>query len=118
MGEASLFMLFSNRCPHCGKAPVFASFLQMYRRCPACGFAYERESGQHWGAMVMSYAFGAFISFPLFFVLILRHAPVLACIGIPTLVLACVAPFSVRFSRLAWMHIMYAAHPPKDGENP
>lgn len=114
MREASLLRLFSNRCPHCGEGRVFDSLLRMRERCPACDFAYEQEAGQNWGAMVLSYAFGALIGFPLFFALIMKHASTLAAIGMPTLLLACVAPFSVRFSRLAWMHVMYYLHPPAD----
>ncbi len=112
MPETTWLSMFSNRCPRCGRGRVLNGLFEMRERCDDCGLVYEREAGQNWGAMVISYAVGAAIAFPLFFVLLFHRASPLMTVGVPSLVLAVIAPFSVRYSRLAWTHIMYRLKPP------
>lgn len=40
------------RCPHCGRAPVLASWLRRHERCGACGFRFARTGDDYFtGAM-------------------------------------------------------------------
>lgn len=112
MNDASMMNLFSNRCPRCGDGRIMSSFLEMNEKCPKCDLPFIQEVGQHWGAMVLSYGFGAAIALPMFLILLARGAEPLVAVGAPTLVLAALSPLTVRFTRLAWMHVMYLLHPP------
>jgi uncharacterized protein (DUF983 family) len=44
------------RCPRCGQAPLFAGWNRLHERCPVCGLAFERRSGDTWFFMYMSTA--------------------------------------------------------------
>ena len=46
-------------CPNCGGDRLFASFLQMNRRCSVCGLHYEREPGYFLGAAYINYGWTA-----------------------------------------------------------
>ncbi len=40
------------RCPHCGRAPVFASWFRRHERCGVCGFRFARTGADYFtGAM-------------------------------------------------------------------
>ena len=113
MNEASLTQLFSNRCPRCGDGRIMSSLLEMNEKCALCELPFIQEVGQHWGAMVLSYAFGAVVALPIFLILLTRGASPFVAVGAPTIILAAASPFTVRFTRLAWMHVMYFLNPPK-----
>ncbi len=51
------------RCPRCGTPGAFESWSTLREWCPACGFAFERESGYWVGAMIINttVTFGLFI---------------------------------------------------------
>jgi len=85
----------------------------MRPECRSCGLTYEADSS---GAMGVSYLISAAIALPLFFALSVHGMKPLVAIGIPTLILACITPFNIRYSRLGWLHITYITNPPnKDG---
>ncbi len=42
------------RCPVCGRGKIFSGIFKTYERCPACGFAFEREPGYYTGAMAVN----------------------------------------------------------------
>lgn len=52
------FLLLSSlnaKCPRCGKAPLFKSFLGLYRCCPACGLDFTKsDTGDGPSFFVMS----------------------------------------------------------------
>ncbi len=37
-----------NRCPHCGRGPIYRGWHHELPACPACGLVYERRSGDTW----------------------------------------------------------------------
>ena len=47
------------RCPRCGGAPLFRSYLSMHDACPACGLDFRQESGYYVGAMWFNYGLTA-----------------------------------------------------------
>jgi uncharacterized protein (DUF983 family) len=102
--------LFQNACPRCQKDVILTSFLKMSPGCRQCGYAYEADSS---GAMALNYSFGALVVFPVFFLMLMRHASPLVAIGVPAAITAVLAPFTVRFSRLAWLHLSYLLNPTK-----
>jgi uncharacterized protein (DUF983 family) len=42
------------RCPNCGGAGIFATWLRMVKRCPRCGLTLEREQGYRVGAYMLN----------------------------------------------------------------
>lgn len=54
---------FRKRCPRCGGAGIFRTFLDLHTRCPNCGLAFEREPGYWVGAMIVitTITFGLFL---------------------------------------------------------
>src|SRR5262245_20452711 len=44
------------RCPRCGRAPLFASWIRMHDSCSACGMRFEREQGYFVVAIYVNYA--------------------------------------------------------------
>lgn len=51
--SAAIPRAFARRCPWCGGRGVFASFFELKRACPTCGYRFEREEGYWVGAMIV-----------------------------------------------------------------
>src|SRR5216110_568518 len=51
------------RCPRCLRGKLFRGLMDMWERCPQCGFVFEREEGYFTGAMYAS----TLITLPLVF---------------------------------------------------
>lgn len=49
------------RCPRCGSGGLFAGWLKIRDRCPACRLRLQREEGGFLGAMTINYAFTALV---------------------------------------------------------
>ncbi|MBI3448117.1 MAG: DUF983 domain-containing protein [Acidobacteria bacterium] len=94
-------------CPRCREGRIFAGFLRMNRKCPACGLVFEREQGYFVAAMYVSYA----LSVPLLAVLAVavRLAKpgwsVDAVLGTAALLAIPFVPALFRYSRVLWMHL-------------
>lgn len=103
----------SNLCPQCFEGKVFEfNPLKMRRKCQSCGYIYERESGYFLGAMIFSYALGAFGVVPTFVigVMVLR-ASIFDVTAAGCLQVLLLFPFLFKYSRLVWMHLDYRADP-------
>ena len=109
MADDTLWSMLHS-CPRCHRAPLFEGVIRLHERCASCGLRFEQEDGQNWGSMVLAYCFGAVLSLPLFFVLLLKKYDALVVIGAPTLVLALLSPLNIRFSRTVWAHVMFHMH--------
>lgn len=46
----------ARRCPRCGEGDLFAGWHRLRERCPVCGLAFERRTGDTWFFMYMSTA--------------------------------------------------------------
>lgn len=46
----------ARRCPRCGEGKLFAGWHRLAERCPVCGLAFERRTGDTWFFMYMSTA--------------------------------------------------------------
>ena len=47
-----LYRGWTNRCPHCGKGPLFAGWRHL-DRCSNCGLVYERNRGDTWAFTII-----------------------------------------------------------------
>lgn len=43
-----------DRCPQCGRGPLFRRYARLLERCDVCGLVYRREHGAELGAMYLS----------------------------------------------------------------
>lgn len=96
------------RCPRCHRGPMFASAFTMRTRCPVCGLAFERASGEVSGGMVInlvvtltvivvcSLVFGLFTTIP-----------VLTLIGALGLFTILFPIIFYRASRGLWASVLY-----------
>lgn len=108
-----------NRCPRCFEEPVFSWIAIMRKKCPGCGYVFEREPGYFIGAMVFSYLVGAFSIVPTLVIgLKILEKDLVAVILLGSFQVILLAPFLFRFSRLAWMHLDYRADPAGHGSKP
>lgn len=73
--------------------------------CPKCGDQFEREPGYFTGAMAVSYIIGFFAILPTLAILLFIDASFWALVLIPSFELIVLAPFTMRWSRLAWLYI-------------
>lgn len=55
------------RCPLCGEAPVFRSWLHLHERCAACGWRFTREPGYFLGSIYLNYGLTTVLVCALFF---------------------------------------------------
>ena len=44
-------------CPRCGSGHVFRRWVLLAKRCPRCGYQFNREEGSSLGAYVINFAF-------------------------------------------------------------
>ena len=107
------------KCPTCHQGDLFptGSFtfskpFQQYAHCPACGQSYFPEPGFYYGAMFISYIGSGF--FCLGFVMLL-HWVVGWSLGASFAALLAVVALGFvwwfRFSRSAYIHILYGYRP-------
>jgi uncharacterized protein (DUF983 family) len=50
----------SCRCPNCGEAKLFRSFIKIHRNCPSCGMTLERGDGYYLGPLCINYGIVVF----------------------------------------------------------
>lgn len=97
--------VISNKCPRCLEGNVYGGLFRMNETCPNCGVKFEREPGYFTGAMAVSYIIGFFAILPTLAVLLFIDASFTALVVIPSMELIVLAPFTMRWARLAWLYI-------------
>jgi uncharacterized protein (DUF983 family) len=50
------------RCPMCGRSKLFQTWFRMNKRCPECGFVFERDPGYFLGSTYINYGLTTLIS--------------------------------------------------------
>jgi uncharacterized protein (DUF983 family) len=109
--------VIKNVCPNCvalgafEEGKVFRSLIKMNEQCPVCKYRFEKEQGYFLGAMSLSYVLGFLLILPLFLYLLFQDLPFAVVIALPSLELLLVAPFTLRLSRLAWIHFDFKVTP-------
>ncbi|MGB3617761.1 MAG: DUF983 domain-containing protein [Catalinimonas sp.] len=111
---SKLSAILHERCPRCRQGKVFEypisrydKFTRMHERCPHCGLRFEREPGEFYGAMYVSYAFSVALFVAVFVVLYVVFNDPAIWIYIVTVVglnLALI-PVFFRYSRMLYLHL-------------
>lgn len=47
----------SLRCPHCRQGRLMKNWFVVNPACSACGYEFQKETGDFWGGMVFSYTY-------------------------------------------------------------
>lgn len=99
------------RCPRCYKGRMWKGPLRMYKLCPSCGLAFEREPGYFIGGMYASYLIGVFATMPVWIWLIVSRQSVPVFVGATIGVVILIWPVAFHYSRVIWIHIDYFVEP-------
>lgn len=95
------------RCPHCGRGKAFHSWLQMRRRCPACGLLLERGEEDYFiGAYVLNLVIAELIAVAGMLVLILATWPKVPWSAITWVLMVLTIPcviLTYPLSRTLWL---------------
>lgn len=97
-------------CPRCHRGPLFETLLKARFTCTECGLAYDRGSGQHYGAMLIGNSILALIWLPIFFALLLNDSSFEAAMLIPSAVCLVLLPLVVRVALIAIIYGTYHWH--------
>lgn len=104
---AVLWAAFWQRCPRCRRGKMFRGMFAMNDPCPECRLLFQREEGYFLGAMYFSYALGAFIILPLYFLLasLLPDWDGTRIALLAWLVYLPFVPSVFRYSRVLWVYL-------------
>ena len=115
------------KCPRCRVGNIYENSMyslhgqKILKNCPHCGMIYEREPGYFYGAMYVSYAFIVAELVTLAVgtsILTGSHNPWVYTVILLSVV-AALAPFNLRYSRVLLLHWLTPAihyHPELSGE--
>lgn len=70
------------RCPNCGQGPLFAGFLKVVERCPACGFDFSRLNTGDGAAIFIMQIAGGIVVFSALYVQIAFSPPIWAMLAV------------------------------------
>lgn len=112
--ENKLYSIFTSKCPQCREGEFFKSKFsykvlkttEAKSHCPNCNLKYMREPSFFYGAMYVGY--GVSVALAIAFYVIstvlfgqsMRESLVVITVGLFAL-----APWSLRLSRVVWIHI-------------
>ena len=119
-GEHALLLLkrgLRQRCPVCGRGKIFSGIFKTYERCPACGFAFEREPGYYTGAMAVNLVVSELL-------IVIIAVPLAASQAVPVItliILGCTIPILLpllfyRPTKSLWMSFDHFIHPTETHE--
>ncbi|MGY5355551.1 DUF983 domain-containing protein [Wenyingzhuangia sp. IMCC45467] len=112
--KSKLYSIFTSKCPQCHEGAFFENKLsfkilkttETKSHCPKCNLKYMREPSFFYGAMYVGYGLSVAIAVALYIIsamflgLNMRQSLVVIAIG-----LTVVAPWSLRISRVIWIHL-------------
>lgn len=111
--------LWKNRCPHCRKGAVFASFWGMNDTCPHCGIVYERESGFFSMSIFIGYVLALVLAAPVFLLAYWLGAETIWEYLVPASAVVLIAtPWIFRYARLIWLYLDEWLDPRPASEKP
>ena len=103
--RAPLRAMLRQRCPRCGRGPIFRSLLRMNDDCPLCDLHFEREPGYFLGAMYFSYFMTCLVLSAVFWgAYALLEWPVGWSAALAVAVLMPLVPMIFRYSRVIWIY--------------
>ncbi|MEM6641568.1 MAG: DUF983 domain-containing protein [Bacteroidota bacterium] len=116
MAESVLSSVLKAKCPKCRKGPVFThgvfnlpKMFSTHTNCPVCNLRYEKEPGNFYGAMYVSYAFSTGIFLVIGFVLYYFFDDP----SIETYIIVIVSfslllfPLNFRYSRIIFLYLIW-----------
>ncbi len=104
------------RCPRCREGEIFTHSLfnfkqisSIYQNCSQCNLRYEKEPGNLYGAMYVSYAFSTGIFFiTAFLIYYFFNDPSLnSYLMATTLVTLLLFPFNYRYSKVIFIYLIW-----------
>ncbi|WP_089355979.1 DUF983 domain-containing protein [Ekhidna lutea] len=104
------------RCPRCKQGDIFThsslnlkKMASMHANCPSCNLKYEKEPGNFYGAMYVSYGISTGIFLVTAFVLYyFFNDPALNVYLISILLVALILfPFNFRYSRVIFLYLIW-----------
>jgi uncharacterized protein (DUF983 family) len=108
------------RCPRCLQGKVYRGLMDMWERCPQCGYRFEREPGYFTGAMYASTLITLPLVFGIFGVLWVFSSRTLLAAEILLLVTTAVTlpliPLIFRYSRVLWLYFDWRFGPDRETE--
>ncbi len=117
MKERSLLSsVLGARCPRCRKGEVFKysvfnvpRMFAVHENCPHCNLRYEKEPGNFYGAMYVSYAFSVAIFLAVGFVLyyFFGDPSIEVYIASILVVAALLFPLNFRYSRIIFLYLIW-----------
>lgn len=105
--------LLACKCPRCRQGDMYKHALtkkwfsmEMYEKCPKCQQTYEPEPGFYYGAMFVSYAFSAAITFITGFILynFFDNPDTWVYMAVVTVAVAILWPAMFKYSRAIFLH--------------
>lgn len=97
-------------CPRCRRGPLFESLLKARFTCTECGLAYDRGTGQHYGAMIVGNSLLGILWLTIFFALLLNDSEFETAILVPSAACVVVLPLVIRVALAATIHGTYYWH--------
>ncbi|ANW94849.1 hypothetical protein AXE80_00415 [Wenyingzhuangia fucanilytica] len=112
--ESKLYSIINSKCPQCHEGDFFENKLSLNvlkttatkTNCPKCNLKYMREPSFFYGAMYVGYGLSVGLAIALYIIssvfvgLSMRQSIVTIAIGLFIL-----APWSLRISRVIWIHL-------------
>ena len=114
--KSVLSSVLEGRCPRCRKGKLFThppyhlkKMFSMHKNCPECNLRFEKEPGNFYGAMYVSYAFSTGIFLATAFVLYyFFDDPSINVYLITILIIAgLLFPLNFRYSRILFLYIIW-----------
>lgn len=102
----------SCRCPNCGQAKLFRSFVRIHHSCPSCGMRLERGDGYFLGPLCINYGIVSLAYVvPLLLIGVAGWLPIQLALGL-SLGGALLLPILLyRYSWSWWLMIYYTCLP-------
>ena len=116
MERSVLSSVLKARCPRCREGEVFthpvftlSKIFSMHKNCPNCNLRYEKEPGNFYGAMYVSYGFstGIFIVVGLILYHFFNDPSIHVYLLAILLVAALLFPLNFRYSRIVFLYIIW-----------
>lgn len=101
------FLKRLNSCPRCHEGALFESLAKARFTCTECGLAYDRGSGQHYGAMLAANTIFGIIWLPIFFVMLFAGYSYEASLLVPVLLCVPISPWVIRLGLIFVINLNY-----------
>lgn len=111
-----LLGVLSGRCPQCREGRIFAyhvfcikKMTSMHLNCPCCHLRFEKEPGNAYGAMFISYAFSTGIFVAVAFILyhFFNDPPIEVYLLLTLCMAGLLFPLNFRYARVVFLYLIW-----------